>query len=136
LIELDPGEKRLDKIGGNPRLDAFGFASQERFAYLRNNILLKAEDDDIDHFVMQRLDEAFKPFLTKIKLRLDFKILPGCDKNRCFQISRSFRNPQSRMYWRRCTREPRCFSQRRKRTDRIVSNPIREQEKESQAPYG
>ena len=37
LVELDVGEKRLDEIGGDPRLDALGLAGQQRLAHLRDD---------------------------------------------------------------------------------------------------
>jgi glycosyltransferase involved in cell wall biosynthesis len=61
------------------------------------------------------------------------KLRPGVRRKRCFQISRSFFRPQSRMYCRRCTRDPRRFSQRLKPAARMVRKPVPSKKKRPRA---
>ncbi len=76
LVELHVGEERLNEVGGNPRLDALGFAGQQRLAHLRQDRLVQAEDHDVDHLVVQRVDEALEAFPAQVKLGANLEVLP------------------------------------------------------------
>ena len=82
----------LDEVGGDPGLDALGLARQEGLAHLGDDAFLEAENDDVDRFLVQGIDEAAKALLAQIELGLDLKIFPRRGKETLLPVEAILRD--------------------------------------------